>query len=90
MVVVHEGDGTSAPEEGLWDPNLDAPFFLEKILLPTKTKEKLEGLEQDHLVEQAMRQLGQALATNCLAISNLREWKGSIKRNSHEFIELLQ
>jgi len=84
MVVVQEGEGTNTQEEGLWDPNLDAPsFFLEKVLLPTKTKEKLVGLEEDHLVEQA-------LVTNCLAISKLREWKGSAEKKSHEVTELLQ
>jgi len=59
-------------------------------MLPTKTKEMLEGLEEDHLGEQAVRQLGQASATNCLAISKPREWKGSTKRKSHEVTELLQ
>jgi len=58
MVVVQEDEDTSAPEEGLWDPNLDAPSFLEKTLLSVKAKEKLENLKEDHLVEQAMRQLG--------------------------------
>jgi len=60
MVVVQECEGTSASEKGLWDPNLDTTFYLEKILLPTKTKEKLKGLEEDDLVEQAVRRLGQA------------------------------
>jgi len=55
MVVVQECEDISAPEEELWDPNLDAPSYLKKILLPTKTKEKLEGLEEDHLVELAVR-----------------------------------
>jgi len=90
IVVVQEGEGTSAPEEGLWYPNLDAPSYLEKNLLPTKTKEKLEGLEEDHLVEQDVRQLGHALDIKCLAISKLREWKRSAKRKSHELTELLQ
>jgi len=76
MVVVHECEGTSAPKEGLWDPNLDTDFYLEKIMLSNKTKEKLEVLEEEHLVEQDVKQLGQALATNCLVISKLREWKG--------------
>jgi len=58
MVVVQEGEGTSAQDQGLWDHNLDAPSFPEKVLLLTKTKEKLDGLEEDHLVGQAMRKLG--------------------------------
>jgi len=41
MEVVQEGEATSAQEKGQWDPNLDAPSFLEKFILPTKTKEKL-------------------------------------------------
>ena len=69
---------------------MDPLSFLEKILLPTKNKEKLNGLEEDHLVEQAVRQQGQALATNFLAISKLREWKGSTKKKSHEVTEHLQ
>jgi len=60
---------------------LDAPSFLEKILLPTKAKEKLESLEEDHLVEQAVRQLGKALTANCLAISKLKGWKDQPRRN---------
>jgi len=40
---------------GLWDPTLDAPTFLEKTLLSAQAKEKLESLEEDQLVEQAVR-----------------------------------
>jgi len=71
MVVVQEDEGTSAPEAGLWDPNLDAPPFLEKTLMSVKNKEKLDSLKKDHLVEQAVRLLGQALAANYIAISKL-------------------
>ena len=69
---------------------MDAPSFLEKTLLSAKAKEKLESLEEDQLVEQAVRQLGQALTTNCLAISKLRGWKGSAKEESHKVVELSQ
>jgi len=82
--------GASAPEGGLWDPNLDAPTFLENTLLSAQAKEKLESLEKDQLVKQAVRQLGQALAANCLAISQLRGWKGSAKEESHKVSELSQ
>ena len=90
MVVVQEDEGTSAPEGRLWDPSLDAPSFLKKILLSAKAKEKLESLEEDQPVEQAVRQLGQALAANCLAISKMRGWKGSAKEESHKVVELSQ
>jgi len=48
---------------------LDATFFLEKTLLPAEAKEELDNLREDQLVGQTVRQLGQALATNCLALS---------------------
>jgi len=53
---------------------LDAPSFLEKTLLPTEAKEELDNLEEDQLIEKTVRQLGQALAANCLVLSKLRRW----------------
>jgi len=47
-------------------------------------------LEEDQLVEQAVRQLGQALAANCLAISKLTGCKGSAKEETHKVVELSQ
>jgi len=58
MVVVREDEGTSFQEEGLWDQSLDAPSFLEKVLLPKKAKEKLMSLKEDRLVQETMRQMG--------------------------------
>jgi len=43
--VVQESVDASAQEGGLWDPNLDAPTFLEKTLLSAQAKEK--SLEED-------------------------------------------
>ena len=86
--MVQESVGVSALMGGLWDLTLDAPTFLEKTLLSAQAKEKLESLEEDQLVEQAVRQLGQALAANFLAISKLRGWKGSVKEETHEVDEL--
>jgi len=58
MMVVREDEGTSFQEEGLWDQGLDVPSFLEKALLPNKAKEKLMSFEENHLVQETMRQLG--------------------------------
>jgi len=69
---------------------LDAPSFLEKALLPSKAKEKLMGLEEDLVVGETMRQLGQALATSFLVVSKLKEWRGPIEKKSHEVVELHQ
>ena len=69
---------------------MDTHSFLEKVLLLNKTKEKLIGIEEDRLVGEAMRQMGQALATSFLAISKLKEWNGSVEKKSHEVTELLQ
>ena len=76
-------ESARAPVGGLWDPNLDAPTYLEKTLLSAEVKEKLEHLEEDQLVEQATRQLGQALAAHYL-----RGWKGSAKEEFHKAVEL--
>jgi len=54
MMVVREDKGTSFQEEGLWDQGLDVPSFIEMV--PNKAKEKLMSLEEDHLVEETMRQ----------------------------------
>jgi len=72
---MQEGVGPSALVGGLWDPTLNAPTFLEKTLLSVQAKEKLENLEEVQLVEQAVKQLGQALDANFLAISKLRDGK---------------
>jgi len=87
-IVVQEGVGASAPVGGLWDPTLNAPTFLEKTFLSAQANEKLESLEEDQLVEQAVRQLGQALVVNCLTISKLTGWKGSAKEETHKVAEL--
>ena len=87
-IVVQESVNANAPEGGLWDPTLNVPTFLDKTLLCAHFKEKLESLEEDQLVEQVVRQLGQALSANCLVISKLRGWKGSAKEESHKVAEL--
>lgn len=46
------------------------------------------GLEEDRLVGETMRQLGQALATNCLVASKMKEWRGSAEKKSHDVVEL--
>ncbi|KAL9331257.1 hypothetical protein ACSQ67_000867 [Phaseolus vulgaris] len=56
--------------------------------MSAKAKEKLKSLEEDHLVEQAVRQLERALAANCLAISKLKGWKGLAKEKSLKVVEL--
>ena len=66
----------------MWDPSLDAPSFLEKTLLPTEAREELDTLGEDQLVGQTMRQLGQALAANCLIFFRFRRWKDSAKEEA--------
>jgi len=69
---------------------LDVRSFLEKVFLPNKDKEKLIDIEEDRLVGEAVRKLGKALATSCLAISKLKGWNGSAENKSLEVTELLQ
>ncbi|KAK7342312.1 hypothetical protein VNO80_25259 [Phaseolus coccineus] len=88
--VAQESREENLQEGGLWDPTLDAPFFLKKTLLPTKAKEKLESLGEDPLMGQTARQLGQALAANCLVFLILRRWKDSAKEEVLKAAELVQ
>jgi len=81
MMVVQKDEGMSFREKGLWYLDLDVPSFLEKTLLPNEEKEKLMTLEEDRLVQETMRQLGQALAASFLVATKLKVWRGSaIKR----------
>ena len=90
MMVVRENEGTSFQEKGLWDQGLDVPSFLEKALLSNKGKEKFMSLEEDRLVQDTMRQLGQALAASCLVVTKFKQLRGSADKKSHEVAELHQ
>ena len=88
MMVVQEDEGMSSRGKGLWDLNLDAPFFLENTLLPNKEKEKIMTLEKDCLVHESIRQLGQTLAVSCLVATKLKDWRGSADQKANKIVEL--
>jgi len=88
--MVQESKREDLQKGGLWDPSFDAPSFLEKTLLPTKAREELDSLEEDQLMGQTVRQLGQALVANCLVLSKLRRWKNSAKKEALKVVKLVQ
>ncbi|KAK7382596.1 hypothetical protein VNO80_01518 [Phaseolus coccineus] len=55
-----------------------------------RTVGKLNVLEEDRLIEQTSRKLGQALAANCLVLSRLRRWKDAAKEEADKAAELAQ
>ncbi|KAK7364594.1 hypothetical protein VNO80_13331 [Phaseolus coccineus] len=60
-----------------------------KILKAASQAPLVEDLKLKAVAEAA-RQIGQALAANCLAISKLRRWKGSAKEGTLKSAELSQ
>ena len=87
-MVVQEDEGTSSRGKGLWDFDLDVPFFLEKPLWHNEEKEKLMTLRANLLVHETMRQLGKALTASCLVVTKLKDWRGSADQKAHEISEL--
>jgi len=84
MMVVQEEEGMSSRGKGLWDLDLDVPSFLEKTLLPNEEKEKLITLEEDRLVHETMRQLGQALAASFFLVTKLKDWRVGGSKGSRD------
>jgi len=70
---MQEGRGESASEEGQWDPSSDPTSFLQRMLLSSKVKGRLENLKEGPLMEHTTRQLGETLVASCLLLSKL--WK---------------
>jgi len=89
-ILVQESGGENVPKGGLWDLSLYALSFLEKTLFPTKAKEKLKSLEDDQLMGQMARQLGQALVANCLIFDKVKRWKDSAKEEALRAAKLAQ
>lgn len=72
-IVVQEGRGESDSEEDQWDPSSDPAFFLQRMLLSSKVRGRLENLEESPLMEHPTRQLGETLVANFFLLSKL--WK---------------
>jgi len=43
-MVIQEGEAESSKKSYLWDPNLDASFYLEEALLPNEKKKQLMAM----------------------------------------------
>jgi len=73
MVVIQEGEAESLRRPNLWNPNLDDPSYLKKVLLRTEEREKLMTRDESYLIREAIRQFGQALAISCLTASKVNK-----------------
>jgi len=67
-----EGGAESSRRKGLWDPNLDVSAHIEGALLLPEDEERLRAHNGRHLLEEAIKQFGQALATSCLAVEKIQ------------------
>jgi len=67
---------------------LNVPSYIEKALLPNEEKEKFMVLEEDRLVHETRRQMGQALVASYLVATKLKNWRGSTGQKAHEIAKL--
>ena len=87
-MVIQEGEAEISKGKNLWDPSLDTRTFLEKALLPTEERERLMTHDENHLVREAIRQFGQALARSCLTATKMKERKAAEDLKAQEISEL--
>ena len=88
MMVVREGEIESSKRRNLWNPRLDAPTFLEEVLLSAEEKERLMTHNENHLVREAIRKFDQALATSCLGAAKIKERKVTEDLKAQEISEV--
>jgi len=88
MAVIQKGEAESFKGKNLWDPNLDAPAFLEKTLLSVEERERLMAHNENHLARETIRQFGQALATSCLVVTKMKERKATKDLKAQEISKL--
>jgi len=74
-VVVHEGIEESSSEGDQWESFADLSSFLQKVFHSTRTKERLDNLEEDPLLEHVPRQLGETLVGTSLLLSKMQRAK---------------
>jgi len=57
--------------------DFDVPIHGEHVFPPNDDKDRLMVLDKDHMFRDAMKQIGQAFAMGCLAVSKARSWKSA-------------
>jgi len=89
-----EGGVESSGKKGLWDPGVDITSYLEDYLLHPEDKERMVVYGGHHLLQEAMKQCGQALATSFFAAKKLRSQETTFERVKqdvqHKMVSLQQ
>jgi len=67
-----EGGAESSRRKGLWDFDVDIISYLEDSLLGSEGVERVGGHGGHYLLQEAMKQFGQALATSCVVVKKLQ------------------
>ena len=78
----------SSRRKGLWDPNLDVVVHIESALLLPEDEERLRAHNGLHLLKEAIKQFGQALATSCLAVKKIQNQEAATESKIQENDEL--
>ena len=72
IILVQECEAGSFKGKSLLDPSIDIPAYFKKAFLPSEDNKRLMAFDEDHLVCDAMKQIGQAFATGCLAVTKMK------------------
>lgn len=62
----------SSRRKGLWDQGVDVASLLEDAFLRPEDEERMDVHNGQHLLQEVMKQLGQALATSYVAVKKMR------------------
>ena len=79
-----EGGVLSSRRRGLWDQDVDITSYLKDSLLRPKDEERMGVHGGHHLLQEAMKQFGQTLATSCLASKKLRSQETIVKQEKQD------
>ncbi|KAK7364686.1 hypothetical protein VNO80_13427 [Phaseolus coccineus] len=88
VIIFQECEVGSSKGKSLWDLNFDFPTYREKTFLPNVDKETLMAFGEDQLLRDTMKQIGQAFATSCLAVTMMRDRRVAKDLKAQENVKL--
>jgi len=84
MPCPREAGAKSSRRKGLWDQGVDVTSLLEDALLRPEDEERMDTHSSQHLLQEVVKQLGQALATSCMAMKKMRHQKVAIEQDKQD------
>ena len=79
-----EAGAGSSRRKGLWDQGFDVTSLLENALLRPEDEERMYAYSCQHLLQEVMKQLGQAPATSCVVVKKMRRREVAIEQDKQD------